>query len=331
MALRVGREKVNMQQQHDRRACREKLRLLDGCLHILEDDHLRGEIAVSAPIAAVLRPHVAAVTAGMPIADAIELVFTEQEPYLSGGQQDGEPARPRREPDAVGVAGRIAKERATPLNEEGARALTERIRNATQHVCLLLMEAHEGRAWSALGYRTWERYVKREFGLSRSRSYELLDQGRVIAELQSAAGMSEIPDISAYAAGQIKPYLGEVTQSIRERTGRHPGEHVRDIIGEVVRQQRARIRALRDARRGRHLASPGLSVRYPDVGHLCSAIECLATMPDPADTAARIPTEHARRLSLAEPALRWLGEFVEEFRRRMHDSEDEEGEYAVGA
>jgi hypothetical protein len=317
--------------------CREKLRLLDGCLHILEEDHLRGEVEVSAPVAAVLRPHVASVTPGMPIADAIELVFTEQEPHLAGGQADGEPAGQRPEPAQVAV--RVARERVSPLNEEGARALTERIRNATQHVCMLLMEAHEGRAWSALGYRTWERYVKREFGLSRSRSYELLDQGRVIAELRGAAGMSEIPDISAYAAVQIKPYLGEVARCIRERTSRQTGEHVRDIIGEVVQQQRARIRALQDARRSRHHASPSLSVRHQEMGQLCSAIECLATMPDPADTAAQMSIEAARRLALAEPALRWLGDFVEELkrrrqadalRRRTRDDVEEE-ELAVGA
>jgi hypothetical protein len=291
---------------------------------------------VSAPVAAMLRPHVAAVAAGMPIADAIELVFTEQEPYLSGQPERvparGDGARP-------GGAAITAKERITPLNEAGARALTERIRNATQHVCMLLMEAHEGHAWSALGYRTWEQYVKREFGLSRSRSYELLDQGRVISELQTAAGMSEVPDISAYAAVQIKPYLGEVTRSIRDHARRRPGEHVREIIGEVVRQQRARIRSLRDARRGLPIASPSLSVRGPDLGHLCTAIECLAAMPDAADTAAQIPTETAHRLSLAEPAHRWLGEFLEELRRRTHadalrrraqDSEEEDV-LAVGA
>jgi hypothetical protein len=325
-----------LQHQHDRSACREKLRWLDGCLHVLEDDHQRGEVAVSAPVAAILRPHVAAVTAGMPIADAIELVFTEQEPYLAG-QPDLVPARgDGARPDAAAVS--APKERLTPLNEAGARALTERIRNATQHVCMLLMEAHEGHAWSALGYRTWEQYVKREFGLSRSRSYELLDQGRVISELQVAAGMSEIPDISAYAAGQIKPYLGEVTRSIRDRARRRPGEHVREIIGEVVRQQRARIRALQDARRGQHLTSPSLSIRRPELGHLCTAIECLATMPDAAGTAAQIPMETARRLSLAEPALRWLSDFVEELKRRTHadalrrraqDTDDDD--YAVGA
>jgi hypothetical protein len=323
-----------LQHQPDRSACREKLRRLDGCLHVLEDDHLRGEVAVSAPVAAMLRPHVASVTAGMPIADAIERVFTEQEPYLAG-QPESAPARADvARPNAPASP---VKEPSTPLNEAGARALTERIRNATQHVCMLLTEAHVGRAWSALGYRTWEQYVKREFGLSRSRSYELLDQGRVISELRIAAGMSEIPDISAYAAVQIKPHLGEVTRSIRDRARRRPGEQVREIVGEVVRQQRARIRALRDASRGQHHASPSLSIRRPDLGHLCTAIECLATMPDAAGTAARIPTETAHRLSLAEPAHRWLGEFVEELKRRTHAdtlrgrSQDSDADYAVGA
>jgi hypothetical protein len=301
--------------RYDRIDRREKLRLLDGCLEVLEDDHQRGEVVVSAAVAARLRQHVGGVAVGMLIADAIELVFAEQEPCLSGSWSEGgahrEAASAERAVELV--AARAAGGRGQPLTEACARALTERIRNATQHVCLLLREAHEGRAWSALGYRTWEQYVKREFNLSRSRSYELLDQGRVIAELQMAAGLSEIPDISAYAAVQIKPYLAEVTTSIRERARKQPGARLVEIIGDVVRQQRARIRELQEARR-QH-ASAALSISRPELDHLYTAIQCLAQMPDAVDIVAQIPDE-ASQLSVVEPALQWLSDFVEELRRR---------------
>src|SRR5882757_7608139 len=92
-----------------------------------------------------------------------------------------------------------------PLEEADARDLTERIRNATQHVYMLLLEAHARRAWIALGYRSWERYVQSEFGISRSRSYQLLDQGRVTTIIQSTAGLSRPLDIHPYAAAQLKP------------------------------------------------------------------------------------------------------------------------------
>src|SRR5919106_4677116 len=70
---------------------------------------------------------------------------------------------------------------------EAARELTNRIKTGLEgifdqiyEVEQLLLEAHNRRAWQALGYKTWEEYVKTEFDLSRRRSYQLLDQARVI-------------------------------------------------------------------------------------------------------------------------------------------------------
>jgi hypothetical protein len=92
----------------------------------------------------------------------------------------------------------------TTLDQASARSLTERIRRARHETCVFLLEAHEGCAASALGYATWKLYVTTEFGLSRSRSYELLDQGRVIVSVHATVGLDELPNISAYAASQVK-------------------------------------------------------------------------------------------------------------------------------
>ena len=54
-----------------------------------------------------------------------------------------------------------------------------------------MLEAHDRRAWQALGYPTWEQYVKKEFNLSRSRSYQLLDRAKVTHAL-FAAGLDEM-------------------------------------------------------------------------------------------------------------------------------------------
>src|SRR5205085_3735221 len=89
--------------------------------------------------------------------------------------------------DAVTVAALPDRWR-EPMSEAEARAATERIRTATRFVCLLLLEVHEGRGWLALGYGNWERYVQSEFGMSRSRSYELLDQARGIESGREASG-----------------------------------------------------------------------------------------------------------------------------------------------
>lgn len=59
---------------------------------------------------------------------------------------------------------------ATPVvSAEQARALTDRIKVAVDGTWLLIQEAYTGRAWAALGYRTWDDYCTREFGTSRLR------------------------------------------------------------------------------------------------------------------------------------------------------------------
>jgi hypothetical protein len=300
---------------------RERLKRLDGCLDVLEDAHLRGEAVVSAWVAARLRSATASVTTGMSIADAIEEVFAEQEPCLTGGGPEAAsaPVRPR----AAGPATlRVEQSLMNPLNEAGARDLTERIRTATRHVCTLLLEAHEGRAWLALGYRSWERYVRSEFGLSRSRSYELLDQGRVIVELQRAARTSAFPDVSAYAAGQIKHHLDEVAACVRERTAGQPEDRVPEIIADVVREQRACLRESRALRPSTHAS---------ELARLSAAIDCLAAMPDAITTAGLVREETAELLSSAEPALLWLGDLVAELRRHNRAESLRGREYAVGA
>ncbi len=97
-----------------------------------------------------------------------------------------------------------------------ARDLTEQIKTSVERVYLLLLRAHEGKAYTALGYRTWGDYVRAEFDMGRQHSYRMLDQGRVIREITAAAGVSPMGDISERDARDLKPHLAEVTEQIRE-------------------------------------------------------------------------------------------------------------------
>lgn len=74
------------------------------------------------------------------------------------------------------------------LSETEATKLTKKIKIAVDDLWALLIQAHEGKAWKALGYSTWEAYVSAEFSMSRQRSYQLLDQGKVIKAVREAAG-----------------------------------------------------------------------------------------------------------------------------------------------
>lgn len=73
-----------------------------------------------------------------------------------------------------------------PLSETEARALTTEIQQQTIRLWMLVGEAHDRKAWAALGYEDWKQYVTQELQMSESRSYQLLDQARIMSELAKA-------------------------------------------------------------------------------------------------------------------------------------------------
>jgi hypothetical protein len=255
-----------------------RLQLLDACLTELEEAHERNESVLSIALASRLREHVRALAPGMPIRSAITVVLREQEPYLVSADGDLE-----------------------PLDEGSAGTLTARIRRAANHLCLLLLEAHERRAPAALGYRSWEDYVRKELGISRRRSYELLDQARVVRASRAAAGVCGVPHISAHAAEAIKPHLDEFTAAIRERAAGRPERERIAVVGQVVEHFRRRAPARLDARRA---------------ARLTQAIDVLAAMPPPADYCRLITPDQVRRLQNVGVALRWLSEFARAWEHR---------------
>lgn len=129
-----------------------------------------------------------------------------------------------------------------------AKALTESIRKGVDHLWALLLEAHERKAWKVLGYETWGAYVKAEFGMSRQHSYHLLDQGKVIREVEEAAGarVSERRQITKEVARDIKGELPAVTEEIRSRV--HAGEQPETAVAEVIEDSR-RVKAEQKAER----------------------------------------------------------------------------------
>jgi len=212
-----------------RHTVRRRLRALDACLEAVEDARERDEQVVSAELAERLRALVPGLQPRMSIAHAHDLVLEQQERVLlrlrPGG---GRRAADRRE------------EAVAPLDEAAARGLTDRIRAANAHGCLLLLEANEGRAWFALGYPSWARYVRDEFGLSRSRAYELLEQARVLQSLRRGLGLTGVPDVSPYAAAQVKPRLAEVVRAVERRRDGLSEDRVLALVRAAVDEVRGR-------------------------------------------------------------------------------------------
>ena len=117
------------------------------------------------------------------------------------------------------------------LTTKQARALTDKISRKMGEMWPLMREAYERKAWDALGYTSWREYVTKEFNVSQSRAYQLLDQARVVALIQDAANSTEV-EISEREARAIKPVLREVTEEIKARieAGEAPSQAIRESV-----------------------------------------------------------------------------------------------------
>lgn len=278
-----------------RRAC---LRMLDACLHHLEDANERDEQAVDEALAGRL-PAAVGVRAGMPICDAIERVMRAQERYL------------RPEPDML--AGDEDESGEAPgLTAADARDLTARIRAGGAGVCARLLEAYERRAAAALGYVTWPRYVKEELDLSRSRSYELLDHARVVRALGAAAGLADPPEISPYAARQVKPHLDALVAVVRDRTAAAPPELREEIVRRAVDEHRARLQAAPCA--PAPCAAGPCALDAASLTGVQDAIDRLASLPPAAELVDRLRDGGIDGWANAVAARRWLDDLVDQLR-----------------
>jgi hypothetical protein len=122
----------------------------------------------------------------------------------------------------------------SPLTSAEARELTEAIRENVVTTSELLLEAHDRQAWRVLGYRSWSEYLATEFDVSRSHSYRLLDQARVMGELREATGDDEL-SLSTREASALRPDMSEVVPRVRERVER--GEDAETVAKDEARKR----------------------------------------------------------------------------------------------
>ncbi len=129
-----------------------------------------------------------------------------------------------------------------PMEKAEAQAITDRIRGHIDAAWADITRAYEGKAWKALGYSSWEAYVKAEFDMSRRRSYQLLDQGRVIEAVREVVGTDV--HISEAATREIKEDLPTVTTEIERRIadGDKPVQAVKETVA-AAREAKAKEKA----------------------------------------------------------------------------------------
>lgn len=124
------------------------------------------------------------------------------------------------------------------MSETEAKEITEAIRSAATATYILLAQAHEGKAYKALGYETWASYVKEEFEISPQRSYQLLDLSKVIKTIESSAPEGTDVKLTEAQARDIKRELPKITERIVEETKDLTPDEARDKISDIIDEAR---------------------------------------------------------------------------------------------
>lgn len=118
------------------------------------------------------------------------------------------------------------------LTREEARILTDEIRSSANRLWVLVSVAHDRGAWRALGYETWKEYVTVELGLSESRSYQLIDTGRVMRAIAEATNSpaEDLQPVPARMVAKVKDHLPKLQRAIAGYLADNPGENPSEVI-----------------------------------------------------------------------------------------------------
>lgn len=121
------------------------------------------------------------------------------------------------------------------LTQDEARMLTTEIQRTTVRLWLLVTEAHDRAAHFALGYDSWDDYVRAEFKMSPSRSYQLLDTGHVMRAIAaSGVDIDHMAPPPTRVVTRIKDRLPEVRKATRAavKEGEDPIKALRNLARE---------------------------------------------------------------------------------------------------
>jgi hypothetical protein len=139
------------------------------------------------------------------------------------------------------------------MSEGKAREITDAIRAASAATYILLAQAHSGKAYKALGYDTWAEYVKNEFDISASRSYQLLDLSKAIQMIEAVTPEGTDVKLTEAQARDIKRELPKITEIIREETENlapeQAAEAVDRIVDDIREQKKADEKAIEERER----------------------------------------------------------------------------------
>lgn len=127
------------------------------------------------------------------------------------------------------------------MTKAAAEEVTEAIKSYATATWVLVKRAHDGKAWKSLGYSTWADYVKTEFDMSASRSYQLINQADVIASLEDAAPTGTKLLLTEAQTRDIKQQLPRITEKVKNETAGDDPAIAASKINEMIQKEREAI------------------------------------------------------------------------------------------
>lgn len=121
------------------------------------------------------------------------------------------------------------------MNKSEATELTARIRQTAGTLWQLVAEAHDRKAWAALGYESWKDYIVTELQMSESRSYQLVRTGRVMRAIAEVTGDAEVLSttvVTARETAKVIPHLTTFKKELRKAIG--DGMGVQEAVQEAI-------------------------------------------------------------------------------------------------
>lgn len=133
------------------------------------------------------------------------------------------------------------------MSKHEAIEITEAIKSVSGAMLALLVQAHEGKAYRAMGYSTWAEYVRGEFDYSVQRSYQLLDQAKIISMIEEATPEGTSVKLTEAQARDIKRELPKIVERIEEETYELEPEDAEDAVNRIIAEAREDQKAADEA------------------------------------------------------------------------------------
>lgn len=130
------------------------------------------------------------------------------------------------------------------LDADSAREITERIKTTTNVLYMLVKRAHAGKAYKALGYDSFEKYINAEFSFSKVYAYRLLNQANFIEAIEAKVPEGTQIHVSEPVSTKLKKVLPELLEEIEERVqGIEEPEDAGSVIEDIIRERRDQEKA----------------------------------------------------------------------------------------